>query len=139
MTLSKETRLGTITISELLFAQIIADGFKLEGCKGKVWPATKKGRQIGSDSKFNLSDFASAIEVEESADGNNLDLTFNIIVKFGASISTIGDTLADEIAKSIEEKQGKKPNQIKIRVVGVKSKQIAKRDVEVVKNYGTEE
>ena len=138
MTLSRETELGTITVSNLLFAQIIADSFKLDGCKGKVWPSTKKGKQIGGDMKFNLSEFANTIEIEELQNGERLSLEFHVIVKFGTSISTVCENIADGIAASIEEKHGKKPGQIKIRVTGVKSKQIAKRNLEVVKRYGTE-
>lgn len=138
MTLSRETELGTITVSNLLFAQIVADSFKLEGCRGKIWPATKKGKQIGSDMKFNLSEFANTIEVEEVPDDNRFDLEFHVIVKFGTSIRTVCEAVADEVAASIERKHGKKPRQIKIRVTGVKSKQVAKRNVEVVKRYGTE-
>ena len=138
MTLSRETELGTITVSNLLFAQIIADSFKLEGCKGKIWPATKKGKQVGSDMKFNLSEFANTIEIEEIQDGETMNLEFHVIVKFGTSISTICGNIADYIAMSIEQKHGRKPGQIKIHVTGVKSKQIAKRNLEVVKGYGTE-
>lgn len=138
MTLARETELGTITVSNLLFAQIIADSFKLDECKGKVWPSTKKGKQIGSDMKFNLSDFAGAIEVEDSASGDGIDIEFNVIVKFGTSIRSVSEAIADEVAKSIEQKHGRKPNRIKIRVAGVKSKQIAKRNLEVIKCYGTE-
>ena len=138
MILTRETELGTISVSNLLFAQIIADSFKLEGCRGKIWPATKKGKQIGSDMKFNLSEFANAVEIEESLDDGRIDLEFYVIVKFGTSISSLCESIADVIAASIEQKHGSKPRQIKIRVTGVKSKQIAKRNVEVVKRYGTE-
>ena len=47
MALTRETNLGTISVANLFFAQMIADSFKLENCKGRVWPATKKGKQIG--------------------------------------------------------------------------------------------
>lgn len=139
MTLAKETNLGTITISNLLFAQLIAECFKLESCKNKVWPATKKGRQIGTDMKFNLSDFASAIEVEETGEDGCMDITFSVIIKFGTSIGAVCEALANGLADNVQQKHGKRPNQIKIHVVGVKSKQIAKRNLEVIKNYGTEE
>jgi len=138
MTLSKETELGTISVSNLLFAQIIADSFKLDGCKGKVWPSTKKGKQIGSDMKFNLSEFANTIEIEETPDGESMNLEFFVIVKFGTSIRTVCETIVDNVAESIEQKHGKKPGTVKIHVTGVKSKQIAKRNLEVVKHYGTE-
>lgn len=138
MTLSRETDLGTITISNVFFAQIIADSFKTESCMAKVWPSTKKGRQIGSDGKFNISEFANNIEVEESLEGDTVDIGFSVIIKFGTSISVICDALSDAIAETIYTKQGKRPNQIKIRIAGVKSRQVARRNLEVVKRYGAE-
>ena len=138
MTLSKETELGTISVSNVLFAQIIADSFQRADCRDRVWPATKRGRQIGSDAKFSVSDFAGAIEVEPSFDGGSVDIEFSVIVKFGTSIRKLTDVISDYIADTIYEKQGKKPNQIKIRIVGVKSRQMARRNLEVIKRYGIE-
>ena len=138
MALKRETELGTISVANLFFAQMIANSFKLEACKGKVWPATKKGRQIGGDMKFNLSEFASAIDVEESEFQGHVNIACSIIVKFGTSISALCDVLADDIAMQIEQKHGRKPHNITIHVVGVKSKQIAKRNLEVVKTYELE-
>lgn len=136
MTLSKETKLGTISVSNILFAQIIGESFTGEYCLDRVWPSTKRGRQIGNDAKFSLSEFANHIDVQSSEDEKNIDLEFSIIVKFGTSIRKISEHLADDIAKAIEKKSGKKPHQIKIRIAGVKSKQIAKRNLEVIKQYG---
>ena len=136
MALKKETNLGTISLSNLFFAQMIADSFKLDACKGKVWPATKKGRQIGSNMKFSLSEFANAIKVEESEVPESIDIEFSVITKFGTSISGICEAVADHTADMVEKRHGKRPHQIKIWVTGVKSKQIAKRNLEVVKTYG---
>lgn len=136
MTLSKETKLGTISVSNVLFAQIIGESFTKEYSLDRVWPATKRGRQIGSDAKFSLTDFANHIDAERSADGEDFELEFSIIIKFGTSIRSISERLADDIAEALEEKTGKKPSQIKIRIAGVKSKQIAKRNLEFIKQYG---
>ncbi len=138
MTLSRENELGTISVSNIFFAQIIADSFNQESCANKVWPATKKGRQIGSDAKFSISDFAGAIEIEPSLNGDNVDIEFSIIVKFGTSIRSLTDVLSDYIADTILQKQNKRPNQIKIRITGVKSRQIARRNLEVIKRYEPE-
>lgn len=138
MTISRTTDLGKITVSDLIFAQIIEKSFKLPECKDRVWPATLKGRQIGNEQKFSLSDFSHEIEVETSADGNNFSLTFNVIIRFGSSIKLITGAMSECIADTVQMRQGKKPEMIKIRVVGVKSKQIAKRNVEVVHRYETE-
>jgi len=135
MALTRETNLGTISVANLFFAQMIADSFKLENCKGRVWPATKKGKQIGSTAKFNLSEFASAIEIEESEYVGRMNIECSVIVKFGSSISSICETIADHTAAMVEKKYGGKPYKITIHITGVKSKQIAKRNLEVVKTY----
>lgn len=136
MTLEKNTKLGKITLSKLYFAQIIAGSLQQPSCADKVWASTKRGRLIGAGAKLNLSDLASHIEIEQSEAGYALE--FSVITKFGASIRQISDLLADDIAERLQTEQGEKPAQIKIRIAGVKSKQIARREVEVVKSYAVE-
>ncbi len=138
MALTRETDLGAVSVSNLFFAQIIAASFKLDVCKGKVWPATKKGRQIGTPAKFNLSEFANAIEVEESEIQGRMNIECSVIVKFGTSISAICEAIADYTAETIEKKRVGNVHKITIHVAGVKSKQIAKRNLEVVKTYELE-
>lgn len=135
MTISKDTELGEIAVSDIMFAQVISECFKSETCLGRVFPATKKGRQIGSDQKYSISEFASHIETEKSFDGESVDLTFSVIVKFGTSIRSLTDVLGDDIAEKIQQKLGQKPRQITIRITGVKSRQIARRNLEVIKRY----
>lgn len=135
MTLSKKTSLGTISVSDLFFAQIIADSLQQEACAGKAWPSTRRGRQIGSEQKINIGDLAGHIEVNPSMDTEAIDLEFSIITKFGTSIRKLTDNIADYIADTVYEKQGARPNQIKIRITGVKSRQTARRELEVIKNY----
>ena len=125
MTISKTTELGTITVSDLIFAQIIDKSLRQAECRDKVWPASIKGRQIGNNQKYSLSDLAHEIEVEPNSDETNFELSFNIIIKFGAGIKKITDLLTENIAEAVEQKNGKKPDLIRIRIVGVKSKNIA--------------
>ena len=138
MALTRENDLGTISVSNLFFAQMIAGSFKTDVCKGKVWPSTKKGRQIGSPAKFNLSEFANAITVEPSGHPGRVNIECSVIVKFGTSISAICEAIADYTAETIEKKQIGKLYKITIHVAGVKSKQIAKRNLEVTKTYELE-
>lgn len=137
MTLSKTTELGTISVSDIIFAQIIEKSLKIPECRDKVWAATKKGRQIGNEQKLNISDLAHEIDVEPSADGDSIELTFHVIIRFGAGIKLITDILTEYISETVLQKLGKKPDLIRIRIVGVKSRNIAKRNLEVVKRYGT--
>ena len=105
---------------------------------GKIWAATRKGRQIGSDQKFSVGEFASHIEAENSFDGAGADLEFSVIVRFGTSIRKLTDDVCNYIAETLYEKQGRKPNQIKIHIVGVRSRQTARRSLEVIKRYGAD-
>ncbi len=136
MTISKTTELGTITVSNLIFAQIIEKSFQQKHCRGRVWPATSKGRQIGNEQKFSLSDFAHEINVEPSENGDGFELEFSIIIRFGTSIKLVTGIISDYIAETIEKKQGRKPDRIIIKIAGMKSRQIAKRNLEVIKEYG---
>lgn len=138
MTLSKETSLGKISISNTIFAGMIVESFHQPKCRDKVFPATKKGRLINMDNKGSLNEFASTIEIDSDTDGKNIEMEFSIIVKFGTSIQLITDSISDYIADKFYNNYGKKPIQIKIRISGVKSRQIAKRNLEVVKRYETQ-
>ena len=131
MTVSKQTELGTISVSNLFYAQIIRESFEQESCLGKIWAATRKGRQIGSDQKFSVGEFASHIEAENSFDGAGVDLEFSVIRK-------LTDDVCSYIAETLYEKQGRKPNQIKIHIVGVRSRQTARRSLEVIKRYAAD-
>lgn len=134
MSLHRENRLGIISISNNIFAAVIRDGMLIPDCRGRVWPATKKGKQIGNDAKVNLNDFGSSIEVEDDEDGP-MKIKFSIIIKFGSSISGITSSLSDYIAEAVGVITDKKTLQITIHVSGVKSRQIAKRNTEVIKTY----
>lgn len=135
MSIYRKTDLGTVKISNVLFAQIIVNSLRQKECLGKAWPATSKGKQIGNDQKFNVSDVASHIIVKHSSDGIDIELEFNILIQFGNSISAITTAISDYIAENIQKILGKKPNRIKINITGIRSKQIARRNLEVVKQY----
>lgn len=138
LTISKSTELGKITISNVIFAEIIDEGFRLEKCAGKIWPATKRGRQIGNDLKYSVTDLANNIEVAKGLNSEGIDIEFSTIIKFGAGISSVTDTLCDYIVDTMKDRHNKSVNTIKVRITGIKSKQIARRDLEVIKRYETE-
>jgi Uncharacterized protein conserved in bacteria len=134
MTLVKDNDLGSITISNLIFAQIIFDGMMQPECKDMVWPATKRGRQVGIVNKFTDNEFALYIDVDYDDEGR-LVIEFNVIMKFGVSIKKITKILADYIAREIKLDCGKNPSIITINIAGVKSRHKAKRNTKVVYRY----
>lgn len=138
MSLSKETELGTISISKIVAAQVLVDAIKQSGCAFKVWPATKKGRQIGTDTKYNISDISSHITAEMDENNNALVINFYIILKYGCSIKEmtkrLSEFMANEFKKLCSDETIKKYI-VRVTVTGVKSKQIAKRNIEVTNEY----
>ena len=135
MTLSKNTELGQITVSDQIFADMLIDAAKSPECEGKVWPSTKRGKIIPEGRSY-LSDVASVIDVEKDEDMLCLDIY--VVIKFGASIKKVVESLCSHIADTIMERQGTGPVHINVHVTGVKSKQVARRDLLVIKEYGTD-
>lgn len=137
MSISKTTELGKITVLNTFFARLIMKSLKQDRFRGKVWPASSKGRRFIGDQKVNLYELAREIKAGPSSEGGGLDLEFSVVIRFGAGIAELTDAISDDIASMIEEKSGSKPHCIKIKIVGIKSRQIVKRDMEVIKKYGT--
>ena len=129
MLLEKTNELGKIRISNNIFAEIILDSFALN--IGKVWPATKKGKQIGKEDKSNTYDFGSTIEASEEY--GELCLKFYIIIKFGVSIKDLTNKIFDYVFARIKEAYGKEPGKVIIVISGIKSKKIAAREIEVTR------
>lgn len=135
MIVSKETELGKISVSSVFYAEIIKNCFLNENCINKIWPSSAKGKQIGSDSKINVNDIASHVHFQTSENGDIIGIELCVIVKFGTSIKKITQALSDLIANDICEFNGKKPETIHITINGVKSKALAKRNMEVTFEY----
>ena len=136
MSIVKNTDLGEVKISDQVIAQIISDSMSTEGIKGKIWPATVHGRQIGVLPKIVDAEFASNIVIA-SKDDETITLEFSVIVKFGTSIRKITRALADTISDNMKYIIGITPSVITINIAGVKSKQIAKRNTKAVYKYET--
>lgn len=136
MTVAKETRLGTISLSNEVFAQIIFDGMMQESCIDRIWPSTLRGRQVGVIDRFTDSEFALYITAERDAD-ERIMLEFSVIVQFGLSIRNLTGILSDYIADRICELDGDKPSTITINIAGVRSRHKARRNTKVVYHYET--
>lgn len=134
MSLKIENELGQMKVSNTIISQIIYSGLANLNLENKIWPATSRGRQIGMVSRFTDSELSMYINCSFSDDGTLL-LEFSTIVKFGVSIKKITKNLSDYIYDFIKESFGNEKLQITINIVGVKSKQKAKRNTKVVYRY----
>ena len=131
MALTKKTSLGTITINPSVIAREVREA--ATPVKEKMFFATDKGKLVAPPMKISSADLSSNMIVEET--GDSINVTVHIIMSFGSSIKTVTETIFNGIENSMRTLFPQKCGNIKIKIVGVKSKKIAPRDIEVVRKY----
>ena len=136
MSVARDNRLGTISLSNAVFAQIIFDGMLQESCADRIWPSTPRGRQVGVIDRFTDSEFSMYINTDRDQDGR-ITLEFSVIVQFGLSIRKLTGMLSDYIADRISELDGDRPSVITINIAGVRSRHKVRRNTKVVYHYET--
>lgn len=136
MSVARENGLGTISLSNAVFAQIIFDGMLQESCADRIWPSTPRGRQVGVIDRFTDSEFSMYINTDRDQDGR-ITLEFSVIVQFGLSIRKLTGMLSDYIADRICELDGDRPSVITINIAGVRSRHKVRRNTKVVYHYET--
>lgn len=94
-------------------------------------PCNKKGKPINKNLLTGLHEFQNSVEIKEY-NGKNYVRVY-IISKFGESMSNTSELLFEEIEKDFMIVGLPKPKQIIINIKGVMSKQIAERDIELVR------
>ena len=131
MAFSKTTALGKIIINPSVVSREVRAA--ATPVKEKMFFATEKGKLIAAPPKINSTDLASNMIFEETDE--KINLTFYIIMSFGSSIKNVTETIFDGIEQSFRTLFPTKGGTITIKIVGVKSKKIAPRDIEVIREY----
>ncbi len=134
MSLKIENELGQMKISNTIIAQTIYKGVENLNLEDKIWPATPRGRQIGMVSRFTDSELSMYINCCFN-EKRIVVLEFNAIVRFGISIKKTTRLLSDFIYKNMNDYFGEGNVEITINIVGVKSKQKARRNTKVMYRY----
>lgn len=132
MAIEKKNNLGTIKLDDYIFAQLIQTG--LSKCDGKAFHASEKGKLLGNQGiKSGIGDITSNIKIGE--EGNKYILEFFIVTLFGASISETTQEILDYIEYEMKGLFPEKGGRLILRIVGIKSKRIAPRDIKIVREY----
>jgi uncharacterized alkaline shock family protein YloU len=134
MALTKKTDLGTITLSDDIFAEILSDVFQEASCGDSIWLSTRRGRMITKMIYWSDSELKRSIDCSFDEQGR-VSLRFSVVVRFGISIRRVTGIIADQVAKRIEEVLGSPPSVITIEIAGVRSRQTARRNTKVVYRY----
>ena len=132
MSLSKDTQLGTITVNDNVIAKAILRS--TIGMKDKLFFATEKGKLLGSPSRVSASELSGNLIIEER-DGK-YNIVLYVVTSFGASIKNVTETVFDMMQKEMQTMFPDQEGTLIIKIVGVKSKNIAERNIEVKREYG---
>ena len=115
------TPLGQIRFSnDSVIERIIQDAAAL--CDGRVALANYKGKYMS----VVPSGTHSIVETDEG-----IDIVVYIVMDFGASIGKYSKQMLEYIYDTVEEVMGKRPHSVKIIVTGIRSRDIAKRHIEI--------
>ena len=131
MTLNKRTGLGNVKINDSVIAKVILRA--AEKSEGKFFLSSERGRILGVASRVGVGDLLGNFELEERDD--TYFLKFSGIIRFGSSIKNVTEVVINCIQQEMQQYFPNQKGIILLHIVGVKSKQIAERDIEVKREY----
>lgn len=132
MSLERTDEYGQIKLNDSIFARIILEA--VAKTDGRFLCATEKGKYPGGlDHKVSVGELIPHIKIYENDEEYCLD--FYIIMTFGSSIRENCKIVQDYIEKEMKAMFPDKGGRILLKIVGVKSKRIAARSIEVVRKY----
>lgn len=131
MALRLKTDLGIIKLNDSIIARIILAA--IGKTQGKLFLSSERGKILGVASRVSTGDLMGNFTIEETE--GKYKLTFYAVIRFGAGIKNITEVVLEHIEKELKELFPEKSGIICLHIVGVKSKQIAQRDIEVKREY----
>lgn len=114
------TDLGDIRFSKNVITRIAEDA--AESCDNSVSIFNYRG-------KYKPAMPGANIIYSETPD--SIEITVNVVIRFGASISECTKKMLDYMYKNIEIVMGTRPDKITIIVTGIQSREIARRHIEI--------
>lgn len=124
---------GTMKINKHIFGRLAFDAMGLT--EGKVFFASEKGKPLTGigGSRPAPGEIADNMVVQDL--GNSLYLELYGIISFGASIQKNTKLILDHMETELKAMFPGQSGRIVLKVVGVKSRQIASRDIEVERTW----
>lgn len=116
---------GKIKIDEQIFGQIAKRA--IDKADGNAWLATKRGKIIEDGFFQSKPDYSPSIECDFH-DGV-MDCNVHIICRFGKSIRQTSKIIIDSVKKDLAKIC--KVGEVKVSVMGMLSKRLAKRKMEI--------
>jgi len=126
------TEYGNILITKNVIGKIVLD--VVAEYRGKVLISNHKGKFTGIVGRLSGVDEISNMEILFDKDGVP-DIKIYVIIRFGTSITKVTHSLIEKIQKKIYTLIERDPASISVVVAGTISKNIAKRNIEIMKRY----
>lgn len=120
-----QTESGHVDVSRNVIWRIIAE--VVERFDGKIMLSNSKGKVVTQSKKAGGMDRSDCLEVSEAEDG--LEIHLNVVLRFGISISSVTEQMIQSIQKDFIAYLGMEAAHISIRVAGILSKQIVRRNI----------
>lgn len=120
-----KTDKGNIIIGKLVIARIVKDAMQKHN--PYVYLVNKKcssSVEFGMEYKENVVNF-----IDVAVKNENLDVNLYVVLKFGKSIKEVTKELFFDIREALKKSIETEPREITIQIVGVKSKEISKREI----------
>ena len=131
MTLNERTSLGLITVNDNVIAKIILRA--AEKAEGRLLLSSEKGRVLGVASRVGVGDVLGNFSIR--AEEGRYILRFSGVILFGSSIRWVSETVLDAVAEEMKSFFPQYGGEVILHIVGIKSRQIAMRDIEVKREY----
>ncbi len=132
MAIERKNNLGTIKLDDYIFAQIIRTS--LMKSDGRVFHASEKGKLLGNQGiKSGIGEIASNIKISDGDEAYTIE--FYVIIRFGAGIRKTTKEILDYIEYEMKGLFPEKGGRLILKIVGIKSKRIAPRNIKVVREY----
>lgn len=131
MSFIRETGLGTLAINDNVIAKAILRS--TAPVNSKLFLSTEKGKIIGSPLRVSGSELSSNVLIGEEE--GRYYVTFYVVTRFGASIKNVTETVLDLLQKELNAMFPGQGGCLTMKIVGVKSKNVAERNIEVKREY----
>lgn len=128
MNVISNNELGSIVVNKEVISKIIAE--EMRKMEGKVTPCGKNGNILSG------VEASSAVEISEH--NANMFVEVSFITKFGVSIKGTSEELFDRIEDAFAGIGLETPVELIACIRGVKSKRVAKRNIEVVRSRASD-
>jgi uncharacterized alkaline shock family protein YloU len=126
MLFKEKTGRGRIRYGENIIGAIARRA--IEETEGRAVPSDAKGRQLRGDGASGAADDAI---VDASFEDGALNATIYILVRFGSSVSRVGEDIDRVFRADVPRVTGVDVGTLTINVKGLLSKNISKRNIEI--------